>query len=177
MEGEKNIVLFGFMGTGKTAIARRLGDRLDRPVVEMDDLIEEREGMEISRIFAERGEEYFRKRERELVRELARSRGKIIATGGGVVLDPDNLRDLEREGIPVCLTARPEVILNRVARQSHRPLLERADRLETIEKLLKSRQGCYEKIPHRIDTSDLSVEDVADRVLGFLGNGGTGNSC
>jgi shikimate kinase len=171
MKYSGNIVLFGFMGTGKSAVARRLGEILDRPVIEMDELIEEREGMTISRIFAERGEDYFRKRERELVRELAAGRGKIVATGGGVVLDPANIRDLSREGLAVCLTARPEVILNRVAGESHRPLLERADRLETIEKMLKSRKSCYEKIPHRIDTSGLSVEEVAARVLGILGNG------
>ena len=165
MKEEKNIVIFGFMGTGKTAVARRLGERLNRPVVEMDELIEEREGMGISRIFAERGEDYFRKRERALVRELARDRGKIIATGGGVVLDPDNIRDLAREGIPVCLTARPEVILNRVSGESHRPLLEGDDRERTVKMMLEVRRPHYDRIPRQIDTSDLSVEEVVERIL------------
>lgn len=159
------------MGTGKSAVAHRLGEVLNRPVIEMDDLIEEREGMAISQIFAERGEDYFRRQERKLVRELSRQWGKIIATGGGVVLDQGNIRDLSREGSLICLTARPEVILNRVAAESHRPLLERADRLETIEKMLRSRRGCYETIPHQIDTSYLSLQEVVTRVLDLLGKG------
>ncbi len=169
--GEKNIVLFGFMGTGKSAVARRLGERLEREVVEMDDLIEDREGMEISRIFAERGEAYFRKRERELVRELSRRRNLVIATGGGVVLDPENVRDLERTGSAVCLTARPEVILKRVADQSHRPLLEGNDRELTVKRMLSARRPHYDRIPCQIDTSDLSVDEVAEQVIGLRGSG------
>lgn len=171
MKDSRNIVLFGFMGTGKTAVARLLGKKLDRPAVEMDALIEEREGMEISRIFAERGEEYFRQLERKLVRELAGLRGRVIATGGGVVLDPDNIRDLSRSGLPVCLTARPGVILERIAGENHRPLLERSDREETVKKMLAARRSSYEQIPHQIDTSDLSVEEVVERVLEIMGSG------
>ena len=162
---EKNIVLFGFMGTGKTAIARLLGERLDRPVVEMDDLIEEREGTTISRIFAEKGEAYFRQQERELVMNLSREGGKIIATGGGVVLNPVNIRDFEKTGIAVCLTARPEVILKRVENETYRPLLEVENRLKKIEKLLASRRPFYDRVEHQISTSDLRVEEVVDRIL------------
>jgi len=170
MRDGRNIVLFGFMGTGKTAVARVLGKKLGRPVVEMDELIEEREGMAISRIFAERGERYFRRVERNLARELSGGRGRIIATGGGVVLDHDNIRDLARSGLSVCLTARPEAILSRVAGESHRPLLERPDREKTVKRMLKERRPHYERIPHQVDTSDLSVEEVADRVIGLMGN-------
>ena len=170
-DGNPNIVLFGFMGTGKSAVARRLGERLDRPVIEMDALIEEREGMAISRIFAERGEEYFRKLERELVKELSARRGAVIATGGGVVLDPDNVSDLSRFGLPVCLNARTGVILSRVSRETHRPLLEGEGRAEKIERLLRLRKPFYRRIPHQLDTSDLSVEEVADRIVALLGNG------
>ncbi len=162
-------MLFGFMGTGKTVLAHLLGDRLGRPVMEMDDLIEEREGMKIGRIFAEQGEEYFRIKERELIRDLSREGGKIIATGGGVVLNQANIRDLEKNGILICLTARPEVILQRVADQTHRPLLESADRLETINQLLEERRPLYELIDHQIDTSDLTVNEVLERVLIIAG--------
>ncbi|MEA1928735.1 MAG: shikimate kinase [Candidatus Auribacterota bacterium] len=165
MRKEKNIVLFGFMGTGKTAVACLLGDRLNFPVVEMDDLIEEREGMSISRIFAEKGERYFRECERELVMELSREGGKIIATGGGVVLNPDNIRDFEKTGIVLCLTARPEVILSRVSNETHRPLLEVENRLEKIEQLLAVRRTFYDRIEYRIDTSDLTIDQVVDQIL------------
>ena len=165
MREGKNIVLFGFMGTGKSAIARRLGDRLNCPVVEMDDLIEEREGMTISSIFSEKGEEYFRRCERELVMELSREGGKVIATGGGVVLNPDNIRDFENAGIALCLTARPEVILSRVGNETHRPLLEVENRLAKIEELLAVRRIFYDRIESRIDTSDLSIEEIVDRII------------
>jgi len=161
----KNIVLFGFMGTGKSAVAGLLGERLHYPVVEMDDLIEEREGMLISRIFTEKGEAYFRQRERELVKDLSREGGKIIATGGGVVLNPDNIRDFEKTGIVLCLTARPEVILSRVENETHRPLLEVENRLEKIKKLLAARRPFYDRIKDRIDTSDLSIEEMGERII------------
>lgn len=160
--------MFGFMGTGKTAVARVLGEKLGREVVEMDKLIEEREGTSISRIFAEQGEDYFRRRERELVGELSRGGGKIIATGGGVVLDPENLRDFRENGVLVCLDASPEAILKRVEGESHRPLLEVSDRLKTIKEILEKRRAFYGEVDHRIDTSGLSVEEVAECILGLV---------
>lgn len=163
-----NIVLLGFMGTGKSAVAREIGKRLRRPVVEMDGEIEKREGMAISRIFAERGEPYFRSREGELARRLSRSGGKVIAAGGGVVLDPANLRALGRRGVLVRLDARPEVILRRVEREGHRPLLEGGDRLATIKRLLSARRRFYAAIERRVDTSDLSVGEVASRIVSLL---------
>ena len=162
---EKNIVLFGFMGTGKTAIAHCLGDRLNYPVAEMDDLIEAREGMSISRIFAEKGERYFRRCERKLVIDLSREGGKIIATGGGVILNPENIEDFKKTGIIFCLTARPEVIMSRVEKETHRPLLEVENRLERIKELLCARQQYYDRIDHQIDTSEFSIARAADRIL------------
>ena len=165
IDTEKNIILFGFMGTGKSAIARLLGERLDRPVVEMDEVIEEQEGMTISRLFAEKGEAYFRNRERELVGELSQAGGKIIATGGGVVLNPANIKDLRRSGVLICLNARAEVILKRVRDEVHRPLLEVGDRLEMIERILEDRRLLYDRIDHQIDTSDMTVDQVVEEVL------------
>ena len=161
-------MLFGFMGTGKTAVARRLGKKLGRPVVEMDDTIEEREEMPISRIFKEKGEAYFRRCERELVKELSRSEGKVIASGGGVVLNPDNIKNFGENGILFCLNARPEVILKRVEGESHRPLLEVENRREKVEKLLSARRRFYEQIDHQIDTSDLSVEEVIEKIFSVI---------
>ena len=165
---EKNIVLFGFMGTGKTAVARALGEELGRPVVEMDKIIEEEEGMTISRIFEEKGEEHFRRRERELVKELSRSGGRVITTGGGVVLNPDNIKDFHENGILICLTARPKVILERVEDETHRPLLEVKNLRETIEKILSTRRPFYERVYHQIDTSDLSVNEVVNKISAII---------
>lgn len=165
MKEEKNIVLFGFMGTGKSAVARILGERLDLQVVEMDELIEEREGMSISAIFAEKGEDYFRRLERELVKELSRFGGRVIATGGGVVLNPDNITDFQKKGIVLCLTARPVVIERRLAEENHRPLLEVDNRLEKIKILLAARQCYYKRIENQIDTSDLEINQVVDSII------------
>ncbi len=159
------------MGTGKSAVARELGRCLGRPVVEMDAVIEEREGMPIRRIFSEKGEGYFRARERELVREIALSGGQIVAAGGGVVLDPRNVRDLGPNGLLICLTARLEVILKRVEKESHRPLLECGDRRTAIQDLLGARRRFYDAIGNRIDTSELSVSEVASRIIALLPDG------
>jgi shikimate kinase len=161
----RNVVLVGFMGTGKTAVGKLLAVRLGLTFVDMDRVIEERGGMAISRIFAEQGEPYFRALERSLVQELSRRQGLVIATGGGVVLDPDNVADYALSGLVVCLTAAPDVILKRVEKDSHRPLLEQGDKAARILKLLEARRTLYGAIPHQIDTSALTPEAVADRIV------------
>ncbi|MCX6996283.1 MAG: shikimate kinase, partial [Kiritimatiellaeota bacterium] len=118
-----NIALLGFMGTGKSTVACLLARRLGRELVDMDRVIEQRAGKSISALFAQEGEPHFRRLERALVQELAARRNLVIACGGGVVLDPGNLRDLKKGGLVVGLTAAPAVILRRVAAARHRPLL------------------------------------------------------
>lgn len=159
-----NIVLAGFMGTGKTTVGKLLADRLGLTFVDMDAVIEERQGRPIAAIFAADGEPFFRRLERELVRELSARQGLVIATGGGVVTDPDNLRDYERSGLVVCLTATAETILRRVARESHRPLLEGDEKARRIVALLAARRGLYGAIRHQVDTESLPPEQVADRI-------------
>lgn len=161
----KNIVLVGFMGTGKSRVGRILAQRLGYVFVDMDAAIEEREGRAISRIFAENGEPYFRSLERSLVQELAGKGNQVIATGGGIVLNPDNIRDFERTGLVVCLMASPEVILSRVQHETHRPLLATGDKLGRIQELLAKRQALYDAISKRVATDELSPETVADRIL------------
>lgn len=163
-----NIVLVGFMGTGKSAVGRRLARCLRRDFIDMDAVIEERAGKSISRIFAEDGEPYFRRLERALVQELAREPNRVIAGGGGVVLNPDNLADFSRSGLVVCLTAAPEEILRRVKTATHRPLLQTDDPAGRIRELLQQRQPFYDAIPCRVDTTGLTLDEVVSGILAMF---------
>lgn len=162
---KKNIILVGFMGTGKTTVGRMVAERLGRPFLDMDTILEERAGKKISDIFAEDGEAHFRKLERDLVKELSRKQEQVIAPGGGIVLNPDNLHDFDQTGMVICLLAEPETILERVGKESHRPLLETGDKARAITDLLEKRQPLYNAIPQQIDTTHLSAAQVADRVI------------
>ena len=162
----KNLVLVGFMGSGKTDAGKLAAARLKMTFVDMDEIIERRHGLTISNIFEAKGEAFFRLQERALVRELAAKEGHVIATGGGVVLDPNNLRDLGRTGIVICCWVDPTVAHERTKNTKHRPMLEgQTDRLARIEALLHEREHLYKAIPNRIDTSAMSVEQQADEIL------------
>ena len=165
---DRNIAMVGFMGTGKSTVACLLAQRLGRAVLEMDAVLEQRAGKAISTIFAEDGEPFFRRQERALVQELAAQRNLIISCGGGVVLNPDNLRDLGATGLLICLTATPEVILQRVAAATHRPLLEGGDKAHKILDLYARRHAIYEAVPHRIDTSSRTPAEIADLILALF---------
>ncbi len=161
----RNVVLFGFMGTGKTVAGKEVARRLGMRFIDMDEVIEEKEGSTISEIFARKGEAHFRKVELEVARELSRREGLVIATGGGVVLDPSNVDTLQSSGTGICLTASPEVIYERVKGESHRPLLATEEPLEKIRGLLGYRAPFYARVKYRVDTSGLDVEKVVERIL------------
>lgn len=165
---ERNIILTGFMGTGKTTIGRVLAQRLRRPFVDMDAVIEERTGKSIPEIFREHGEEAFRAVEREVCRELAAQRGLVIATGGGALVDPKNREALQRTGEIICLRASVETILARVGTGDDRPKLDGADRRSRIETLLRERAPAYDAIKLQLDTSELTVDEAVDRILALL---------
>jgi len=165
MTAGSNIVLVGFMGTGKSSVGRRLAAMLGMRFVDMDDAIEQRAGKPIPRIFAEDGEPHFRALERALVADLSRQSGLIIATGGGVVLNPDNIRDFSAGGLVVCLWANAGTILARVGHETHRPLLAGDDKMANVRGLMDARRKLYEAIPLRVDTDTLSVDQAAERVL------------
>lgn len=165
MQPPSNIVLVGFMGTGKTSAGAPLARRLDFTFVDMDRVIETREQRSIKRIFEEDGEPAFRMLERSLVTEVCRGTRQVVATGGGVVLNPDNLRDFMRVAMVVCLWARPEIILQRLTADTTRPLLAKpSDKLESVRSLLEKRRVYYESIPRRLDTSDLTTDDVVRQI-------------
>lgn len=160
-----NIVLMGFMGTGKSTVGRALAKRLGMHFLDMDTLLEERAGKPIARIFAEEGEPHFRAMERTLSQELAQRSGLVIACGGGVVLNPDNIKDYSQTGLVVCLTATPKVIFQRTAKDRNRPLLEEQDRMKRILELLEKRKAMYATIPHQVDTSTPTADQVAEMIV------------
>lgn len=169
----KNIVLIGFMGTGKSSCGRALAMRLGCAFVDLDKYIEGKEKMSVPEIFAEKGEAYFREKEREAVREVSQRKGAVIATGGGTIKDEKNFAMLKERGVIVCLTADVDTILARTARRGERPMLDgQEDRRKGIEELLASRQDMYARADYSVDTSSLSPMQVTEEIMGFLRVGG-----
>jgi shikimate kinase / 3-dehydroquinate synthase len=148
----RNVVLTGFMGTGKTTVGRLLADDLGYELVDTDRLIEQRHGP-ITAIFAARGEEGFRSIEREVAAELAGRTGLVVATGGRMMLDPANVRALSANGRVFCLVATPEEVFERVAGDAsgiERPLLEVPDPRQRIVELMSERAPDYRRFPQLV---------------------------
>ncbi|MDE2485140.1 MAG: shikimate kinase [candidate division NC10 bacterium] len=169
------VVLTGFMGTGKSVVGRRLAERLALPFVDLDDAIEAAASMAIPEIFASEGESGFRRRERELIASLANRGSCVVATGGGAVLDPENLRNLRIGAMLVCLVAEPAVILQRLGGDARRPLLQSPDRLARIRELLEQRAAAYAQADLSIDTSGADIEEIVDRIMCHLRLEAVGN--
>ncbi len=165
MEAGPNIILIGFMGTGKTTVGKRLAEQLGMRFADMDDCIVRHAGKSIPAIFADDGEPAFRAMERQVVIELSARRGLVVATGGGVVLNPANIADLRGSGLMVCLTAAVDVLLARLQGDAGRPLLSDGDKAGKVRSLLAARAPLYASIPVQIETDALSVEAVAENVI------------
>lgn len=165
--GAENLVITGFMGSGKSSVGREVARRLGRPFVDMDQVIEEREGATIAEIFARRGETYFREMEKGLCHELAASRGLVIATGGGTLVAVENRNVMEEKDWVICLQADLEELLERVPDDGSRPLLE-GDRRREIGTLLAERRQAYAPIAIHIDTTGLAVAEIADLIVALV---------
>jgi len=159
-----NIILVGFMGTGKTAVAKRVASEADMEYISTDGLIEKEEGKAINDIFSQDGEAYFRKVEKGVIEELSARDNLVVDAGGGVVLNEDNMGNLRKNGVIICLNARSDVIYERVKRSSHRPLLNVADPKGRIEELLRYRAPYYARADFQIDTSDKAIKEVVRNV-------------
>lgn len=163
-----NIVLFGFMGTGKSAVAQVLARRLNLRWVDMDREIETKQGLSVEKIFEQHGEPFFRDLERSLVKELIQQHDLVVSTGGGVVLNEQNISDFQKWGFCVCLNASPQAIFDRTRHRQDRPLLKGKDAMNKIQELLELRSTYYRQIPIQIDTTDKSLHDVIGTILDLV---------
>lgn len=160
----ENIILTGFMGTGKTSAGRRLAKELNIRFVDTDYLIEKEAGISIDEIFAKFGEAYFRRLESKVIMGISANTDMVISTGGGAIVDPMNLEALKKNGIVICLTASVDVILSRVGSGDERPLISEGDKKETISGLLKVREPFYKKADFIVDTSAKTVGEVVEEI-------------
>lgn len=164
----KNIVITGFMGTGKSVVAKELARKLKMEFIDMDRIIEERQGTSIADIFARYGEKHFRSQENKLVKKLSTEENMVIATGGGTLLSSDNARMLSQKGQIICLYADSQTIYNRVKRKKNRPLLNGENILDKINHLMKERKKINDNIKWKIDTTNLSTQEVVDKIVNLL---------
>lgn len=160
------LYLVGFMGAGKTTVARALAKRLDWAMEDIDERIERRERRDISTIFRQEGEPYFRAIERDELIALLPQRGTVVATGGGTVIDAGNRELMLRDGAVIWLDAAFSVIVSRVPVDGRRPLA--ADRIE-MERLYNQRLMAYRQAHLRVDAGRGSVEDLVDQIVDWLG--------
>jgi shikimate kinase len=166
----KNIVLTGFMGTGKTEVGRELAQLKGMKLIDVDTEIEKSEKMTINGIFREFGEEKFREIETEKIERVSREENVIISTGGGAVLKKQNMDALKKTGIVICLMATPETILKRTGNSDERPLLKVEKPLEKINELLQFRRQYYEQADIIINTEEKSPLQIAEEIIEKIRN-------
>ena len=160
-----NLALIGFMGTGKTSVGRLVAEQLHFDYLDTDEMIQAGTGRIISDIFKTDGEPAFRALEQKTVEELAGRTRTVIATGGGLPVNPANLTSLKSHALVVCLWASPEKIWERVKNQSHRPLLHDADPQMKIRELLAAREPFYKQADVLLNTELRSLREVAQQVI------------
>jgi shikimate kinase len=172
-DNQPNLVLIGYRATGKTSVGARLAELLHRPFVDLDQVLVREAGQPIAEIVAQGGWGEFRRLEKELVARYRHVEGQILATGGGVVLDRDNVAALRANGLIIWLTADPAVIQARLAqdqpRDANRPSLTGKDTIREVEEVLKGRSPLYEAAAQIIvDTTHRSIDQVVELVLAAL---------
>lgn len=166
----ENILLIGFMGTGKTSVSKELKKLTNLPEIDMDKYIVEKENKSITDIFAESGEEYFRKVETECLKEILENKGVIVSCGGGVVVKDENVSCMKDKGTIVLLTAKPETVYNRVKDCTDRPILNGNMSVEYIESLMGKRRERYLGVADVIiETDHKTVREVAEEIISKIG--------
>ena len=160
------IYLVGFMSSGKTTIARGLGQRLGWRVEDVDERIEALERMTVAQIFAARGEPYLRAIEREVLRGLLPLRHVVVATGGGTFVDPDSRAAINGDGVSVWLDVPLPEVLDRLPADGRRPL---ASNRTEMEALYAARRTAYQHAHLRLDAARAPVQELIERLLDWLG--------
>jgi len=166
---QKPLYLIGFMGSGKSTVSRHMSHALGVPKIEMDDLLAERAGKPITRIFSEDGEETFRRMETELLREIGAGEPALVSCGGGVVLRPENVEIMKATGTILMLSASPQTIYGRVRHSTKRPILNGNMNVEFIAGLMAKRDPAYRAaadVTVCIDgkTSDVVARELVERI-------------
>lgn len=173
MNIEKNIFLIGFMGAGKSTIARALQRKLKLPLVEMDERIASEQGMAITEIFERYGQERFRDMESELLCSLGKQAPVIVSCGGGVVIRAKNAEEMKRSGVVVFLSATPETVYERVKDSSDRPILNGNMNVEYIADLMEKRRRLYEGAASvTVATDGRTRDEICDEILEFIEKAG-----
>jgi shikimate kinase len=169
MNTPKNLFLIGPMGAGKSAVGRQLARLLHLDFIDSDDEVEARTGVDIAFIFEKEGEEGFRKREVKVIDELSQKSGVVLATGGGVVMDPDSRNRLGARGFVVYLRTSVKQQLERTQRGRERPMLGSGDREKVLRELTEARDPLYNEIADLIvDTDGRRVQKVAKEIFDAL---------
>lgn len=164
-----NVFLIGFMGAGKSTIARCLQKELEMELVEMDERIVQEQGMSINDIFDQKGEAGFRDIESQLVVDLGNQEKSIVSCGGGVVVRPENVENMKKSGKIIFLTATPETILDRVKDGTDRPLLNGHMNVEYIEELMNKRLALYEAAAdYKVATDGKSKGEICTEIIQLL---------
>jgi shikimate kinase len=162
--GTRNVILVGFMGTGKSTVGKLLAKRLGWNFTDMDEWIENEQRMPIRELFRLHGESYFRALESKALSALLASDKHIVATGGGAVLAEENRSCMLENGLVIALTANPDTIISRVSRDQNRPLLH-GNLEDRVHTLLEQRKDAYEFAQVTIDTTHLNIDQIVDHIL------------
>jgi len=164
-----NIALTGFMGSGKSSVGKELAKKLGFKFVDTDDMIEKTAGVSINEIFARHGEKYFREIEAKIIKDISKENSLVIATGGGAVLNPENIKNLRVNGVVVYLSVTPEQVYERVKNETHRPLLKCANPLAEIKKLLDNRKTAHDNNDFVFDAGSGAPQEIAGKIAGDAG--------
>jgi shikimate kinase len=167
-----NIYLVGMMGSGKTAVAKLLAERLGRKVIDLDDAIVASQGMSVNEIFASKGEAFFREVEHAELRKASFARSAVVATGGGIVINDENMIVMKETGVMIYIKASVDALFSHLKEDSSRPLLKVADPKAKLKMLLDERRAQYEKADFVLETSALGPQAIAENVIEIINKKG-----